>query len=86
MNIYRIIQEGVNNALKYAEASQISVNLKSESSQYIVSISDNGKGFNEETVEIGNGLSNIRKRAEVLKGTAIIQSKPAEGTNIEVRF
>ncbi len=74
MNIYRIIQEAVNNALKYASADEIEVNISKEENQYHINITDNGKGFDANTVEMGNGLNNMKKRAREIGGTIKIKS------------
>jgi signal transduction histidine kinase len=86
MNIYRIIQEAVNNALKYAEASVISVNIDKSNSTYIVKIQDNGKGFKLNEAGTGNGLQNIKKRASDLDGTAQIDSEEGKGTTVKISF
>jgi signal transduction histidine kinase len=83
MNIYRIIQEATNNAIKHAEASKINVEVQSEGNTINISIKDNGKGFDNETVEKGNGLQSIQKRAQDLKADLnIINLYP--GTEIKL--
>ena len=82
MNLYRIIQEGINNASKYAEATKISVSIKEENSKYSILIKDNGKGFNLATEPLGNGISNIKKRSKDLLGEVTFNSIIAEGTSI----
>jgi len=86
MNIYRIIQEAVNNSLKYAAASSVSVSVSKIDDTYKVEIKDDGSGFDESTIEKGNGLANIRKRAKDLGGTAKIISDLGEGTTVVVSF
>ncbi len=81
MNIYRIIQEAVNNALKYAHADEIDVNISKKENHYQIEIIDNGKGFDTETVELGNGLSNMKKRAREIGGMLQIKSSQ-KGTGI----
>lgn len=81
MNIYRIIQETVNNALKYASAEEIEVNISEEETQYNIEITDTGIGFNQETTELGNGLNNMKKRAREINGTLQIKSSK-KGTSI----
>ena len=83
MNIYRIIQEGVNNAIKYAKASQVEVKI-SENKGFHINISDNGIGFAEDQVALGNGINNMRKRARDLKGSIDIISEVKKGTTISV--
>ena len=86
MNIYRIIQEAVNNALKYAKASHIAVNFTKTEGKFKVEISDDGLGFNATEVELGNGLENIKKRAKDLGGQALIYSDKGKGTVVSVIF
>jgi len=80
MNIYRIIQEAVNNALKYAEASVIKVVVNEKEDQLFFEIRDDGKGFDKEKVALGNGLHNMQKRAEEIAATFDLQSTSQGGT------
>lgn len=85
MNLYRIIQESVNNALKYSAAKNIDVSIKkSPTHELQISISDNGKGFDWEEIEQGNGLSNIKKRAEEIGAVLQITSTLGQGTRVEL--
>jgi signal transduction histidine kinase len=84
-SIFRIMQEAVNNALKYADASAISLCLASDSTSLTLLVSDNGKGFCLNDVPKGYGLLNIKRRTEELKGKLEINSS-ADGTNILVEF
>ncbi len=86
MNVYRIIQEAVNNALKYARASRIEVKFGAEDSGYIIQIIDDGMGFNPDEIEPGSGLHNIKKRAKDLGGRAEITSEKEKGTHIAIHF
>lgn len=83
MNIYRTIQEAINNSIKYANASIISINVKKMDNQTKITISDNGIGFNEATIEKGNGLQNMKKRIEEIGGKFMLSSS-IDGTKIEV--
>lgn len=83
MNIYRLIQEAVNNAIKHAKASQIDVSLTESENEINVIISDNGKGFDLATAEIGNGLNTMKKRASELKGDFNIETNES-GTKIHL--
>lgn len=84
MNIYRTIQEAVNNAIKYANASVISINVKTDNKQMKISIQDNGIGFDQDTIEKGNGLQNMQKRIEEIGGEFCLFSSREEGTRIEI--
>jgi len=83
MNIYRTIQEAVNNSIKYANASIITINAKQIENQIKISIQDNGTGFDQVTVEKGNGLLNMQKRIEEIGGEFGLDSS-SEGTSISI--
>ena len=83
MNVYRTIQEAVNNSLKYANPEIVSVNIKNTENQTKITISDNGIGFNLQTNEKGNGLNNMKKRIEEIGGQFKLTSS-SEGTKIEI--
>ncbi|MGK4567107.1 tetratricopeptide repeat protein [Flavobacterium sp. 3HN19-14] len=82
MNIYRIIQESVNNALKYAEAKKIAVAIVKKSNSINIEITDDGKGFDTENAESGNGLNNMQKRAKELKASVKVTSENGKGTRV----
>ena len=84
MNLYRIVQEAINNAMKYAEASQISVYFEKTSSNLEVSITDNGKGFNLDEIELGNGINNMKKRAADINANIDINSTINSGATIKL--
>ncbi|RSK39080.1 tetratricopeptide repeat-containing sensor histidine kinase [Mangrovimonas spongiae] len=84
MNIYRIIQEAVNNAIKYAQATIISVKVSQINNKLQVEITDNGKGFNKAQATLGNGLNNMKKRAQEIDGELTIVSKEEIGTTIKL--
>lgn len=84
MNIFRVVQEAINNALKYADSSKIIVQLYKNKSNFLISIIDNGKGFNLKTVNLGNGLSNMEKRMHEINGKVVIKSEVKKGTAIKL--
>lgn len=84
MNIYRIIQEAINNAVKYAEASAINVNISKIEDKMLISIKDDGKGFDKDQVNLGNGINNMKKRADDVKAQLSIQSDVGQGTVISL--
>ena len=84
-SIFRIVQESVNNAIKYAECTAILVCLARDENSLTLLINDNGKGFCPEKVQPGYGLLNIRRRAEELNGSMNMDSS-CDGTNILVEF
>jgi len=82
MNIYRTIQEAVNNAIKYSEASEIAINGNLIGDDIKITIHDNGIGFDKSTVEKGNGLLNMEKRIEDIGGIFNIASENTKGTTV----
>jgi len=86
MNIYRIIQEAINNALKYAEASKIKVEIFEVNNHIKIAIDDNGIGFDEANVVLGNGLRNMKKRAQDINGNLSIESEENKGTTIKLNL
>lgn len=82
-SIFRIVQEGVNNAMKYADCTELSVCLATDHDSLTILISDNGKGFSPDEVTPGYGLLNFKKRSEELHGNFTISSS-IDGTEILV--
>lgn len=83
LNIYRIIQEAVNNSLKYAAAENIIVEVSLHSDNLQFTITDDGKGFDQDEVELGNGLNNMNKRAIDLNSHLRFESEIGKGTTIQ---
>jgi signal transduction histidine kinase/uncharacterized protein YjhX (UPF0386 family) len=84
INLYRTMQEAVNNAVKYAEATEIEVNISNQKDQINIEIRDNGQGFDVETIDFGNGLYNMKKRIEEVGGAITINSLVNKGTTISI--
>ncbi|MES2238671.1 MAG: ATP-binding protein [Bacteroidota bacterium] len=88
INIYRLTQEAINNAIKYAESSHIIVQLSHSNKILSITIDDNGKGFDVAAVEkkrnseSGMGLLFMKERIQYINGRAFINSIPGEGTRI----
>ena len=83
--IYRIVQEGINNARQHSKTDKIGIHLSKEDSRIRLEVQDWGIGF--DTAEIQGhsiGLHGIKERARLLEGTALIQSSPGTGTRIAV--
>jgi len=88
INIYRLTQEAINNAIKYAESSHIIVQLSHSETLLSIIIDDNGKGFDMNSVdkkrnsESGMGLLFMKERIQYVNGRVFINSIPGEGTRI----
>jgi signal transduction histidine kinase len=87
LSLYRIIQEGLTNISKHACAEHISVSLKGTDHDVLLSVQDDGIGFDSAEVreKPGLGFSSIRERARLIHGEFSIQSQPEKGTVITVR-
>jgi len=86
INLYRIIQEGLQNCNKYANADIIKVEFKNEKDNLVLKIEDDGEGFNTSRTKNGIGLHNIEYRAAECKGTFTIKSAKDEGTVLIIKI
>jgi len=90
-NVFRIIQEAINNAIKYSGANTINVNLRQVEGYLIAEVSDNGKGFDARLVdernvnfESGRGLFNMYERSEYINGNLVVKTELNQGTTIRL--
>lgn len=83
--LYRITQEALNNALKHANATAVTVSLHTSADQVMLAINDNGKGFAQANSVGGLGLITMRERTEHLGGTFTVDSTPNQGVTIRVQ-
>lgn len=81
-NIYLVFKEAVNNAVKYSGTEKIEVRAFAKNKEIGLSIRDNGKGFDPGMISNGNGLGNMKNRANELKGNLEIESATGAGTTI----
>jgi two-component system NarL family sensor kinase len=84
VNIYRIVQEAVNNTIKHAKAGSVLISLTEARNELELVIEDNGRGFDASAVKNGNGLNNMLSRAEIVKGAIQMNSQPGKGTKIVI--
>lgn len=84
INLYRILQESLQNCNKYANATKIKVEFRKQSDNIVLKISDDGIGFNVNRAKKGIGLHNIKSRTIECEGTLEIKSKKGEGTSITI--
>jgi signal transduction histidine kinase len=84
--LYRIAQEALNNILKHAGATSVTVTVRSEGDRVELEIADNGTGFDlDATIDHGGmGLVSMRERAEKMGGSFAVLSVPAGGTKVRV--
>jgi signal transduction histidine kinase len=88
-NIFRIIQEAINNAIKYSETDTIEIFLRQRDSDLMIVVRDEGKGFDPKIVEArsvniesGRGFFNMYERTEYVNGTLEITSDLGKGTTV----
>lgn len=86
VNIFRIVQEAINNSLKYSAATKIEVLLYEENGKLCLSVEDDGIGFNVEKVNLGNGLENMKNRASSINADFVLDSTPDKGTKIILKM
>lgn len=84
INLFRVVQEAINNALKHADASTINISVIQKSEIISIEISDDGKGFDITSIGAGFGLENMQKRIEEVGGNFKIQSAEGRGTQIRI--
>lgn len=84
MNIYRTIQEAINNSMKYANSKTISIDIKPNQDDIEIFINDDGKGFKIDEISLGNGIVNMKKRISDVNGFFDIQSFANQGTKIKI--
>ena len=84
INLYRIASELINNALKHADASEISVQLLFSEEYISLTVQDNGIGF--KLTDIREGLTTVKSRSELLGATVQIYSEPGKGTEITIEY
>lgn len=89
IHIYRIIQELINNALKHSSAQHIVVDITASLNQLVLSVTDDGKGFDADKISRdsgGLGLKNILSRTEVLKGGMYVDTRPGSGAKFRIEI
>jgi PAS domain S-box-containing protein len=86
LNIYRVIQEQLNNVYKHASASRVQIKMSAENRQIHVQINDNGIGFEVGMKKSGVGIVNIINRIESFNGKVGFETKPGVGCKLDIRI
>jgi signal transduction histidine kinase len=84
IEVFRIVQEGLANVRKHAAALRAEVWIGQRQGRRVVRIRDDGRGFDGEDAEAGQGLKNMRRRAASIDGGLSLSSRPGRGTAVEV--
>jgi signal transduction histidine kinase len=83
-DLYLIFKEAVNNAAKYSNCKNVRIELKQENTKFHLTVIDDGRGFNQETISAGNGLRNMRQRAKQMDGELKIDTVETKGTTVSL--
>jgi signal transduction histidine kinase len=86
INIYRIIQEQVNNIVKHSMAKSADISITEMNRKLTIEITDDGIGFNPEETDTGIGLMNMKTRVNLFYGKMDIESKPLQGCKLCIEF
>jgi signal transduction histidine kinase len=84
IEVFRIVQEGLGNAHRHAGARHVEISISQRTGRRVVLVSDDGVGFDETSVQGGQGISNMRVRARAIDGELTLRSSSGRGTAIEV--
>ncbi|MBK6992643.1 MAG: ATP-binding protein [Chitinophagaceae bacterium] len=86
-NIYMFCKEAINNAVKYSHANVIELHMhETEKGKIEIAVSDDGKGIDKAKLQNGNGLVNMRQRAEDTGGEYLLETLPGQGTKVSLIF
>ena len=84
IEVFRIVQEGLANVRKHANARRAEVRIAHRGGTRVVTVRDDGAGFDQSGDGVGQGLKNIRARASSIAGAATVRSRPGRGTTVEI--
>ena len=84
--IYRLVQEGITNAVKHAAARRLQVSVIESADAVQIHVSDDGIGFDPGARADGFGLIGMRDRVALVRGTLSVDSRPGRGTTLRVRI
>ncbi|HEY4108725.1 PAS domain S-box protein [Puia sp.] len=84
LTVFRIVQEQLNNIVKHSRATRVLIRLSMEGLNIVVTVADNGVGFDVSRHRKGVGITNIISRTELFNGKVDIQSQPGEGCTLSV--
>jgi len=86
ISLFRIIQEALTNITKHSQAKEVTINLESTEQQVLLSIQDNGIGFDPNHNTTGFGLQSMAERTSALQGKLVIHSQRDRGTQIKIQI
>ncbi|WP_242427324.1 sensor histidine kinase, partial [Flammeovirga pacifica] len=89
LTLYRILQEGINNIFKYSKATKVDIQLKNYDDIYMLTIEDNGVGFDASKVvkeNTGMGFKGMKNRLDAIDGFLEIESREGRGTTLLIEI
>lgn len=86
LTLYRILQESFHNTVKYAKASLVQIRIDQKGQLVHLDFSDNGIGFDPQTIKRGIGLANIQNRADAYQGAVELTAAPGKGCRLRITF
>jgi two-component system, NarL family, sensor histidine kinase UhpB len=86
LNIYRIIQEQINNIMKHADPKNVNVSVQANGKAITIAVSDDGRGFNTSNKRKGIGISNMINRIKSFNGDVAIKSSPGKGCAVQIKI
>lgn len=84
--LLRIVQEALSNVRRHADASLVTVRVVTARTHLVVTVRDNGRGFDAQAVEAGIGLPTMRERAALINARLTLESRPLDGTTVTVEL
>lgn len=85
-NLFLIFKETLNNLVKYSGASMVEIEFLVHHSRLQLIVKDNGKGFDQKLISSGNGLTNMRNRAQAMDGSLVVSSRLGKGTLVTLEI
>jgi len=83
--LFRIVQEALNNVIKHSNAENVSITMSNRENNFLVSVKDDGKGFDINSQKNGVGMMNMKHRAQLLGGQLIVKSSE-QGSEITIKL
>ena len=84
-HIYLIMKEAINNLVKYSNCTKARIKVNYDNNYLKIVISDNGKGFNQQQIQLGNGIISMKKRAEAINAQMKIDTELNKGTTVSLQ-
>jgi signal transduction histidine kinase len=84
--VFLMFKETINNMVRHSRCKMAQIEMKIEGAWLVLTIADNGKGFDPIQVSEGNGLVSLRRRASALGGESSVSSRPGDGTTITLKI